>query len=42
MKPMNLEKKQLNQTWHQPKPHLEWKITKFNPMKLTYGLMKSS
>lgn len=42
MKPMNLEKKQLNQSWHQSKTHLDWKITKFNPMKLSYGLMKSS
>lgn len=33
MKPMNIEKKQLNQSWHQPKTHLDWKIIKFKPVK---------
>lgn len=42
MKPMNLEEKQLNQSWHQTKTHLDWKINKFTPMKFRYGLMKCS
>lgn len=33
MKPMNLEEKKLNQSWQHTKTHLDWKITKFNPMK---------